>query len=325
MALDVKVKIEVSKPFGSLGTWFPLLYVIDSSADADKYEEFANLGEVVAAPYANTTDVYKAANIIFSQKNAPSKIAVLTQKAFTEANFAKYLTKGWRQMLLVRSQTNASAIATYIGTTDRMLFLSVTTKPTSNTYSTNDRVFVVYHTDALAAAAVVGATAGLAAGSFTYKNIKINGITPLEISDTDLTTLHTNGAITIVEKAGDIVTSEGKVGSGEYADIIDSKDFIVQNITYNVQKAFNMNNKIAYTNAGIAILEAATLDAIVKGYNNGMIADDDNGKPLYSVNFLMRSQTSESDRAARKYPYGAFSFTLAGAIHEAEITGEITI
>lgn len=334
MALDVKVKIDLSKPIGSAGSWYPLLCVVDSTAQADSYGEYTELTELVTAGYTATSNVYKAANLMLMQDNKPSKFAVLKMKEFATTSVATYLNKGWRQMVFVDAGDNAKDMAEYIETTDKMLFLTVSDKTKLATLYTSvksyDRTFIVYHTDSTnypdAAAAVVGATAGYEAGSFTYKNIIVKGVTPLDISDTDLEAdVHTKGAITILEKAGDIVTSEGKVASGEYADVVDSKDYIVQNIAYKVQKVFNNNKKVAYTNAGISLLEVATGGVLKAGYDNGMIAENDAGAPLFSTNFALRSQTTESDRASRKYPYGQFSFELAGAIHNAEITGEITV
>lgn len=340
MALDVKVSIELTKPIGNIGTWFPLLYVVDSGATSDAYGEYKDLASVKTAGYAETSDAYKAAALIFMQDNAPEKIGILKQSAFSTDTMKNYLVKGWRQLVLVGTHTNISTIAEYIETTDKMLFVTVDDKgdistteqqKTTKTYSL-DRTFIVYYTGKdsdekgiNAAAAVVGATAGLEAGSFTYKNIPIKGVKALELSDAEITGLHDLGAISIVEKAGDIVTTEGIVSSGEYADVIDSKDYIVKNISYNTQKVFNNNKKVPYTNVGIGMLEAATLEALVDGYNHGMIAETDDGKPDYSVSFALRSQTSESDRAARKYPYGQFSFSLAGAIHYAEIKGTISV
>lgn len=326
MALDVKVKISLSKPIGNLGSWYPLIYVIDNSAATDVYGEYSGLAELVEAGYDDKTDVYKVAALMLMQEESgrPYKFAVLKQKAFSADTFGKYLTKGWRQMLLAGSTENVSTISEYIETTDRMLF--VTVDDVSKATYKLDRTFVVVHsTEVNAAAAVVGATAGYEAGSFTYKNIILKGVVPEDLSDTEIDAIHKAGAITVLEKAGDIVTSEGIVSSGEYADIIDSKDFIVQNITYRVQKVFNINKKVAYTDTGIGLLEGATLGVLKSAFNNEMIAADENGAALYSVNFALRSETSETDRAARKYPYGTFAFELAGAIHTAEITGEITV
>ena len=107
--------------------------------------------------------------------------------------------------------------------------------------------------------------------------------------------------------------------------MIDSKDYIIKNITYKSQKVFNNNKKVPYTNSGIAMIEAATVEALKDGYNNGMIADNDDGSPAYSTSFVVRNETTATDRANRDYPYGQFAFTLAGAIHTAEIKGEITV
>lgn len=68
---------------------------------------------------------------------------------------------------------------------------------------------------------------------------------------------------------------------------------------------------------GINVLQTA--------YNNGMIAQTEDGAADYSVNYGLRENTDEDDRQARKYVNGSFSFALAGAVHTVEITGEITI
>ena len=334
MALDVKVNIKLAEIVGKTGTWYPCLYVVNSALEEDTYDEYESLEELVdvesdKTTYATETEVYAAASVMFMQENVPDKIAVLSQSAFSADTMAKYLTKGWRQFVLVGNHTDIDKMAEYFETTDKMLFVTQSLLEELKTFYTKvktyERTFIVYHTDKKAAAAIVGATAGLVAGSFTYKNMKIKGIEPLDLTAVELATIHKNGANTIVEKVGDVVTSEGKVASGEFADIIDSKDYIVQNISYKVQKVFNNNPKVPYTNTGIAMLETATFEVLKDAYNNGMIADNDDGTPAYSTSFALRSETSEINRAERYYPYGKFTFALAGAIHNALIEGVITV
>lgn len=337
MALDVKVTINLMEPNGKSGTWYPLVYVIGSGETMKGYKEYSSLSDVLE-DYEAGTDAYKAASLIFMQENAPSKIAILEGGSDVVAGLANYMNKSWRQLIVLKDFD--ATLATFIEATDKMYFTHFATKTElvaaaaaeSNSIKEYENTFSVVYSDASATdpvkypeAGVVGATAGLKAGSFTYKNMVIKGIPALDVSDSDLTEIHNAGGITIIEKAGDTVTSEGIVASGEYADVIDSKDYIIQNITYKTQKLFNNNAKIPYTNNGIAMLEAATLEALVDGYNNGMIADNDDGSPAYTVSFVLRSQTSDSDRAARNYPYGQFSFVLSGAIHTAEIVGEINV
>jgi hypothetical protein len=331
MSLDVKVKIQLSKPAGSAGTWFPLIVVEDSEATATTYGEYKELADIVTAGYADSTDAYTTANTIFSQNNAPEKVAILKATTITAETIAPYMGKNWRQIVNASPVADGATLAAYVETTDRTLFLNVATVDALKTLygkvKEYDRTFICYHTDTTlnVAAAVVGATAGYAAGSITYKNIILKGVPALDLSDTEIDEIHANGAITVLEKAGDIVTSEGKVAGGEYMDVIDSQDYVIQSIEYKVQKIFNTNKKVPYTNAGIGMLETAVLGVLVNAYNNGIIAEGDDGKPIYTVDFALRSETTAEDRTARKYPYGKFSFELAGAIHNAEITGEITV
>lgn len=333
MALNVNVTISLSKPAGKTGTWFPLIYVpVEDNAEA-VYNECSNLENVVAAGYADGTEAYAVASLIFAQDNAPAKIAILKGSTEVKTVLPTYLNKNWRQLIVLGEYD--AGLATYIETTEKMYFTHFATietlkaayEATSNPLKGFDRTFSVYYTDTTVKypeAAVVGATAGLNAGSISYICKKIKGVAALDISDEDIEKAHSYGAITIVEKAGDIVTSEGIVGSGEYADTIDGNDYIIQKIRYNVQKAFNNNDKIPYTDAGISIIEAATLEALVDGYNNGIIAENEDGTPAYATSFAMRKDTTESDRASRQYNYGNFEYALSGAIHYAKITGVVT-
>lgn len=334
MSLDVTVNIKLAEVIGKSGTWFPCLYYVDESVTEDAYGEYTRLADLITAGYTETTEVYKAANMMFMQNDPPKKIAVLAQSAFSTSTMPSYLVKGWRQLVLIGEQTNVAAIAAFIETTDKMLFAYVDSSSETATttlttlYSsikTYERTVVVYHSDPLANVAIVGATAGYAAGSFTYKNIIIKGIEPLDLSASEIEAIHEKGAITIVEKVGDIVTSDGIVASGQFIDIVDSKDYIIQNISYNTQRVFNINKKVPYTNAGIAMLEAATFEALKDGYNNGMIADNADGSPAYNTSFALRADTTAEDRAARHYPYGTFTFELAGAVHSVVVTGTISV
>lgn len=336
MALDVTVNIKLAEIVGNVGTWFPCLYVENSTLTMDTYDEYSKLSELAEVGsgktlYPEDSEVYAAASKLFAQDEPPKKIAVISQAAFSAQAMDTFKIKGWRQLVLVGNHTNATKIAEYVeGSTTLMLFVGVGTEEELNTLYSSvkgfDRTFIVYHTtDVNAVAAVVGATSGRMAGSFTYKNMRIKGIEPDDLSSTTIERIHSKGAIAIVEKVGDVVTSEGKVASGQYADIVDSKDYVIQNIEYKTQKVFNMNPKVPYTNKGIAMLEAATLESLKTAYNNGMIADKDDGTPDFSTHFALRSETSEVDRAMRHYPYGTFTFALAGAIHDCIINGTITV
>lgn len=337
MALDVKVTINLAQPVGKVGSWYPLVYVVKDTDEEAMYKEYTKLTEV-AEDYEATTDAYKVANLIFMQKNAPSKIAICKGDVDVVTGLAEYMNKDWRQ-LIVLSDFNATVAKAIESTKNKMYFARFDTVEALNSAATAqtdsikeyDRTFAVVYKQptegdkVFAEAAIVGATAGYKAGSFTYKNMIIKGVNPIAYTDPEITAISNAGGVTIVEKAGDVVTSDGIVVSGEYADVIDSKDYVIQNIAYKQQKVYNSNKKVPYTNTGIAMLEAANLEALVEGYRDGMIAENEDGSPAYSTNYALRSATTETDRATRHYPYGQFAFALAGAIHSDEVVGEVTV
>jgi len=331
MALsDVKVVINLTQPTRKSGFGYPL--IIESGATANKdYKECSTLAEVVSAGYENTTYVYKLANAIFAQDNAPKKIAVCSTNGTALAWVQSELNanKEWRQLIVADELTEdeATALSNYIETVDgKMLYIPYNETATSKVTGNKRTVYVaIIGENSVAHAAVVGASAGRTVGSFIYKNLKIKGITPLEITSADLTKLETAHANAIVTKAGYVVTSDGVTTSGEYIDIIDAEDYIIQQIKYRTQKLLIDMDKIPLDNNGISMLESVTADVLQGCYNNGMIATNDDGSPAYTVNFLKRDELSEADISARKYIGGQFTFKLAGGVHEVEITGEITV
>ena len=206
-----------------------------------------------------------------------------------------------------------------------MLFLQVATKAELPATQSERVVAVVYSKTGYANAAVVGASAGLAAGSFTYKNLKLTGIEAEELTPSEVTAIHTAGAMCILKKAGDIVTSEGKTTDGEYIDVVDSKDYVISNIVYQGQKLLNNSNKVSFDNVGISQLENVVTGVLADAFANGIIATNEDGTPAYSTSFASRADTSASDRASRTYKGGNFTFDLAGAIHNATINGTIEV
>lgn len=324
---DVKVVIKLSSAPGEAGLGIPLI-LVSKQGTAVAYTECSSLDDVEKL-FQNTTEVYKAANLIFMQKTPPEKIAVCgsTDTALDAIKAIK--DKDWRQLIVVGldsdTETTVKAISDYIETTDKLYFTSASTKEAMPEITGMDRTVIFVCGGNSPEAALVGATASKSAGSFTYKNQILKGISPMDLSDADIEAIHTAGGITFVTKAGDNVTSEGKTVSGEYIDIIDSKDYIIKNITYRTQKALNAADKIPYDDTGIARLENICVDVLQDAYNNGMIAVDADGAPDYSVDYAPRSETAAGDRAERNYKLGKFSFALAGAIHTATINGEIEV
>ena len=337
MALDVIVSISQTAIAGKVGFGMPLILTTKATAQtAVPYTICSSLDEVETA-CGSGSGAAKAAALIFAQANKPSKIAVYSTTAVGTAAIAEVVSKDWRQLILVKGEgdeTTDVAVATYIEATNKLFFTTVADVAALANLKDFTRTVAFFYNlvenetpvQPYAAAALVGETAGRAVGSFTYKNLIIRGLAPLVLSDNELGNIHNGGALTVVMKAGDIVTSEGKVCSGEYIDIIDGKDWIIQQIEVRTQQMLNNADKLPYTDTGIAVLENVTANVLQEAFTNGMIAaGEDGATPLYSVDFKKRSEMSAEARATRAYTGGNFEFTLAGAIHTATIKGELII
>lgn len=330
MANDVKVVIEVAKASPRAGFGYPLIFA-GTHSKAVAYTEVSSLAEVVTAGFTAESDVYKAASLLYMQANAPSKIAVCASTDATVTALPNVLNEGWRQLIVIGGEgdSDVEAISDYIEASGKhaIYFANVIKGDAAiAAVEGNERtVLVAYDSNDVACpeAALVGATAGLDVGSFTYKNIILKGVTAQTYTDSEVETLHEAGVITILKKAGSIVTSEGIVVSGEYIDIVDSKDYIIQQIEYQSQSLMNRVPKLPYDNRGIASLEGVVVSVLMDAAAMGMIAQNDDGTYDYSVEFGTRANCAASDISTRAYNEGKFSFALAGAIHTAKISGTI--
>ena len=322
MANDVKVVIELTKASGKIGFGYPLILAANESK-AIAYTEVRSLTEIVNAGFTAGSDVYKAAQILFMQNDAPGKIAVCGATGTAVEALPGLLGEGWRQLIVTdHEEETVTAVSNYIEACGKYCMYFTVGEAGA---SANERTVMIAYDDGaiFPEAALVGATAGMDAGSFTYKNIILKGVTAQAYTDSEVAALHEKGVITILRKAGDIVTSEGITLSKEYADIVDTKDWIIEQIAFRGQSLMNRVPKLPYDNRGIAALEGETVSALKVAADMGMIAVTDDGTYDYSVNFASRAECDANDITARHYNGGQFRFVLAGAIHEAEITGEV--
>ena len=332
MAKDVKIVINMVKAVGNIGFGCPLI-LEENAAEAKEYTEVSSLEAVITAGYAATTDVYKVAQLMFMQEHYPDKIAICSTESAAEAwlTAEANVSKGWRQLVVVNAgeaATNVKGIMTAIEaqkTYPKFYFANLAMDDTTikdTDVKGIERTLLCYYTateDVPApVAAIAGEVAGLQVGSYTLNNLVVKGIAPLELSEVEIKDIHDKGGVTMVLSAGDCVVSEGKTAGGLYVDNTDGNDYIKQQLEYKTQKVFNNNLKVPYTNAGIALLESAAIGVMTDAQNKGIIES-------FTVNFLLRENVAEGDRAARRYIGGNIVYSMAGAIHEIEINCECSL
>lgn len=324
---DVEVNISKQSLPGNTGVGTPL--VIQGKAErAVEYTECRKIEEVVTAGFEAETPVYKQCEAIFMQENKPQVVAVCATAGKISDELPKLKNHQFRQIIpVLGADDTLQEIVTYVDTTpDKMVFTSVK-KETDIAQIKSDRLFAIVYNGKSSGVegAVVGASAGYKAGEITYKNLILKGIEPEDLTEDKIDPIHKAGAVCILKKAGDVVTSEGYVTSGEYADVIDSIDFVVNNIVEKTQKLLNTSPKIPYSNTGISQLEAVTYGVLLTAYNQGIIGDTDKGAPDFSTCFIKREDLDPEDIQKRIYNGGKFSFSVLGAIHYAKINGLLTV
>ncbi|MCE5168525.1 DUF3383 domain-containing protein [Paenibacillus profundus] len=330
---DVTVSIDLIQPIGRLGFGTPLIY--GAKAKGHDFTYYYEL-EAVKKDFQDNSPEYLAAKMIFAQGDKrPDKIAIACRDTANEEeqyfadHLSKLMDKDWYFLICTsNAKEEVLKISDAIELDGSRMFLTRTDNlEDAKAIKTADkeRTIVFYHKDinAYPEAGWIGAVAAAPVGSVTWKFKEIKGLSPLEISATELQEIHDAGAVTYVQKAGRGGTSEGKTSTGVYIDIIHAKDYVRFNMEYQLQQLLNNTPKIPFTDAGIALIEGQCTSVLKDAFNNGIIAADENGMPLYSVHFKKRAEISAADRAKREYNEGSFEFELAGAVHGVKIKGAI--
>jgi hypothetical protein len=169
-------------------------------------------------------------------------------------------------------------------------------------------------------------------GGETWANKRLSGVTAPPITETFAINVFAKNGNTFEPFIGtNAITQNGKVAAGEWIDIIRFRDWLCQEIRNEVFLSIVNAEKIPYTDEGIAIIRQAMIKALDLGVRRGGIApmavDVDNGNrviPSYTTSVPRRSQISAADVAARVLNDVKFTARLASAIHTTQIRGVLT-
>ncbi len=226
------------------------------------------------------------------------------------------------------------AAAAYIETVYKLLLVS---SPDSDIYGAGAadiasalqtagyaRTGLVYHTKAnhqYPACAWAGRCLPLDAGSITWKFKAVSGVDYESFTTTEQGYITAKDCNNYVRIAGISMFQEGLSSSGEFLDITRGVDFIRARMQEYVFGALANADKIPFTNAGIAVIQAEVNAVLQLAIGNSILAED----PAPVVTVPLASAVSTSDKANRILPDVTFTGTLAGAIHKTEISGTISV
>lgn len=323
---DVVVNINVAYPAPMIGLGRPVIFT--QVVGAATYEEYASLA-ALAVDYAIATPVYEKAEAIFEQENRPDVVAVATYDTAIEDSLELFYSRPWHFALIAGDvATEQAAAAMFIETKEfKFVAVQVSGDVEREAVKGSERVLVFEHGVAgeHLDAAAVGALGSLPVGSITWKFKTLKGITPQYYSDIEFDAIELDNANAYVMKVGKGQLSEGVLANGEYIDVVHGQDWIKADMENEIQRTLANSAKLPYDGRGIGSIGAAMITTLQRGYNNGIVAQTEDGLPDYTVTALSREQSSVEDRNARIYRGASFNLALAGAIHEARIGGEIRI
>ena len=186
------------------------------------------------------------------------------------------------------------------------------------------RTFVMYHQDAdfdYPEAAWFGRVLPLEPGSETWKFKALNSVSYSNLTSNQSRTALAKSANTYEFVGGVGITANGTVAQGEFIDIIRGVDWLRARIQEFVYRTLVENEKVPYTDAGIASIQAQVMRVLQIGIDNQFIAET----PVPRVTVPRAIDVPPADKANRILRNVRFTATLAGAIHSVEIRGNLSV
>lgn len=190
------------------------------------------------------------------------------------------------------------------------------------------RTFLIYHAtpETGIAAAYLGKNLPKDPGSITWKFKTLAAIAVSTLSSSEKTALKNKNIERYIRVAGVNITCDGKTSGGEFIDITRFVDFLTSRMQENVFFRLANSDKVPFTNPGIGVVESEVRGTLALGISVGGLAGDP--APVVTVpNAIVGTVggVSAVDKANRLLTGVTFCATLAGAIHDIEIRGKVTI
>jgi hypothetical protein len=336
--LDSIVNVQISRETDTVdrASFGIPLFLTTVAAVTDRVKTYANM-EGVAADYADTETAYKMAQAAFSQEIRPNVVKIANKTAaetYTVAlNAVVAADNDWYGLAIesiaaadifeVATWTEARTKLFVARSADADIITNVTDDVASDLEAANfDRTALMYHPAAVSAyidAAWLGNCLVLDPGSETWKFKTLGGIPVYTLTESQRQYALGKGANVYQRIAGVNITENGTVASGEYIDVMRGIDWLKARMQERIYSRLINAPKIPFTNAGIAVIEAAVRQQLDIAQAAGLIAPE----PPYSVEVPDVLATDEMDRQRRELRGIKFRARLAGAIHYVEIRGAV--
>lgn len=178
----------------------------------------------------------------------------------------------------------------------------------------------------MAMSALFGRCLPLEPGSVTFFGKSLAGVTPVVLTTTHRNNLTDRRASSYetVDGSGLSVTFGGQVGDlvTGFIDVRRNLDWMDDDMRKGVFGAIVANDIVAFTDAGIAIIESEVRASLTRAFRKGITAAAP-GKS--DVTVPLASEVSTTDKNTnRRLPNVKFKATMSGAIHSVDIVGSVS-
>lgn len=182
------------------------------------------------------------------------------------------------------------------------------------------RELLSYSADAL-----IGAKLPTTPGASTWNAATLRTVLVDRLTGGQMTAAKNKNANVYTEIAGLGYLEKGCSASGEFFDITHGADWLRRRMQERIFGAFsnasNAGKKIPYTDQGVTVVAGMVEAQLSEGVTNGFLA----ASPKPTVTAPKVGTIDPNERAVRHLPGISFEATLAGAIHTATITGNVSV
>lgn len=293
------------------------------------------------------SDLYKAAQVAFSQEPGPNKIYIGKRLSGSEAINVTLAAcaadnNDWYGFTDVSHTESDLLIAAAWAESNTKLFLTTLSdvditnttgaEPATALMQSNFfRTAWWYNIDPnqFPEVAVAARAFTIPPGGETWANLRLAAVSAPPLSETAYINITAKNGNTFEPFQNISITQNGKTAGGEWIDVIRFRDWLVEEIRTQTFNSF-IDTRIPYTDTGIAIIQQGVIKSLDLGVRRGGIAPpakDPNAErviPSYTTSVPSVVNVSASDKASRTLRDMTFTARLSGAIHAAVISGTLT-
>lgn len=351
--LDRLVNVQISlATAGVQQQTFSDLMLLGVHTGTNRVDIITGADQLLEAPFAGlttTSDLYRAAQVAFSQIPGPRQVYIGRRDAgeAVEVALAACLADNadWYGFSdVAHAEADLLGAAAWAEANER-LFLTVIsdedvgsasgTEPASALRDANYYRTAWWYNpdpDQFPEVAAAARMFTIQPGGESWANKRLSGVTATRLTETQFANIKAKGGNTFEPFARtSAITQIGQVAAGEWIDNIRGRDWQCSDIQAEIAQILMNADKVPYTDPGIAMIGQGLRASLDRGVRRGLIApptvDAENGNriiPSYTISLPRRSQISSNDVAARVLRDVRFTARLAAAINAVEIRGTLT-